>query len=105
MKIFERQFYKHLNESNMAAAGGVFGDAGSMGFGGAVTPSTDFYAPGDARIPTGGKKKNKFEPCGHCTTKSKCKKAGKCLGQSVKEKNGSIQPLIPMQRRPFNTSM
>ena len=106
MKLFETIFYKHLNETNMSGAGGVFGDTGSMGFGGAVTPATDFYAPGDNRIPKGGAKKGSgFKPCDHCKTKSKCRKAGKCLGQNMKEKNGSIQPLIPMQRRPLSNTM
>jgi hypothetical protein len=39
-----------LREVNAAGAGGVFGDAPSMGHGGAVGNS-DFYAPGDSRIP------------------------------------------------------
>lgn len=40
-----------LKEENTAGAGGVFGDAPSMGYGGAVG-NTDFYAPGDTRIPS-----------------------------------------------------
>ena len=50
-----------LKEDNTAGAGGVFGTAPSMGHGGDVG-NTDFYAPGDMRIPSplGAKKvKNK----------------------------------------------
>jgi len=36
---------------NTAGAGGVFGNTASMGHGGAITPATDFYATGDARLP------------------------------------------------------
>ena len=91
MKIFESLFRKHLQEDNMAGAGGVFGDAGSMGHGGAITPAQDFYAPGDMRLPKGGKKDAKP------TTNTKKKKRSK--------RNGSIEVLIPTQRRPFNTEM
>ena len=91
MKLFETRFFIHLNEDNMAGAGGVFGDAPSMGHGGAVTPVADFYAPGDSRIPAGGKKK------AIASGKSKKKKKTK--------KDGSIEVLIPTQRRPFNTDM
>lgn len=41
---------KTLLEDNAAGGGGVFGDAPSMGHGGAVGNS-DFYAPGTAIIP------------------------------------------------------
>lgn len=49
-----------MKEENTAGAGGVFGDAPSMGHGGEVG-NTDFYAPGDSRIPSilGGKKTKK----------------------------------------------
>lgn len=43
-------FKKFLKEMNAAGAGGVFGVGSSGEFGGAVG-NTDFYAPGDARIP------------------------------------------------------
>jgi hypothetical protein len=45
---------------NAAGAGGVFGDAPSMGHGGDFGNS-DFYAPGDARIPValGARRKGK----------------------------------------------
>lgn len=90
MKLFEKQFIKHLTENNAAGAGGVFGDAGSMGFGGAIH-SSDFYAPGDMRTPLGGKK-------GPKKTRKKQKK-------SLKPRDGSIQPLIPIQSRPLNSQM
>jgi len=49
-----------MREDNTAGAGGVFGDAPSMGHGGDFG-NTDFYAPGDMRIPValGGKVKIK----------------------------------------------
>ena len=49
-----------MQEDNTAGAGGVFGDAPSMGHGGEVG-NTDFYAPGDMRIPValGSKVKGK----------------------------------------------
>ena len=43
-------FKEYVNEMNTAGSGGVFGNAPSMGHGGAVGNS-DFYAPGDTRIP------------------------------------------------------
>ena len=89
--LFKRAFVAALQESNAAGAGGGFGDAGSMGFGGAVTPAEDFYAPGDTRIPMGGKKKEK--------KREKKKQSGK------KRRDGSISPLIPMQSRPLTRSM
>jgi hypothetical protein len=48
--LLENQESWCLNE-NSAGAGGVFGSAGSMGHGGSMTPATDFYASGDARLP------------------------------------------------------
>ncbi len=89
MKLFEIAFLR-LIENNAAGAGGVFGDAPSMGHGGADTPATDFYAPGDMRTPKGGKKSSYKKP------KHKKKKT---------KKDGSLEVLIPTQRRPFNTSM
>ncbi len=55
MKTF-KQFVK---EDMTAGIGGVFGTAPSMDHGGAVGNS-DFYAPGDARVPTAlGARKDK----------------------------------------------
>lgn len=90
MKLFEQAFYKSLAENNAAGAGGVFGDAGSMGHGGALSPMTDFYAPGDARNVFGLGVKSK-----------KSKKKNK---KDKKDKN-HIQPLMPMQRRNLNRQM
>jgi len=84
VKVFERLFVKSLQEDNSAGAGGVFGDAPSMGHGGAVGNS-DFYNTGSAIIPQGPKKKKKEK--------------------SKNKKNGEIEELIPIQRRPFNTQM
>lgn len=55
-----KSFKEFILEINAAGAGGVFGTASSMDHGGAVG-NTDFYAPGDARIPTalGAKKVGK----------------------------------------------
>lgn len=49
-----------IEEDNMAGAGGVFGNAASMGHGGAVG-NKDFYAPGDSRVakPIGAKRKKR----------------------------------------------
>lgn len=88
MKSFEKIFYTKLLEDMSAGAGGVFGDAPSMGHGGDFG-NTDFYASGDARIPKGGKKKQK-----------KKKKNSK-----KKKHDGSIEPLVPIQRRFLGSSM
>jgi hypothetical protein len=40
---------KLYSEDMTSGAGGVFGDAGSMEYGGQVPGGSDFYAPGDAR--------------------------------------------------------
>lgn len=76
MKLFEKLFYTKLVEDMAAGAGGVFGSAPSMGHGGDVG-NTDFYAPGDARIVKGGKKKHKKK----------------------KKHDGSIEPLTPTLSR------
>ena len=81
MNFFEKRFKQLLDEDMTAGTGGVFGDAPSMGHGGAVG-NTDFYATGDMRIPTGGKKKKKR------TNKKKTKDVG-------------VNMLIPTQRRPL----
>lgn len=91
MKLYEKAFLQQLTE-NSAGAGGVFGGGTaqgfeSMGHGGAITPATDFYAHDDARTPMPGKKKKKNKQ------------------KNMKKKDGSIQTLIPLQRRPFNTPM
>ena len=51
--LLENQEQWCLTEAsnNTAGGGGVFGNAGSMGFGGAMTPAGDNYASGDARLP------------------------------------------------------
>lgn len=76
MKSFEKIFYNKLLESMAAGAGGVFGDTGSMGHGGDLG-NTDFYAPGDARIVKGGRKKHKKK----------------------NKHDGSIEPLTPTLSR------
>jgi len=45
-----KTFKQYITELNTAGAGGVFGNTTSMSHGGDVGNS-DFYAPGDARIP------------------------------------------------------
>jgi hypothetical protein len=82
MKFFEKRFKQLLDEDMTAGAGGVFGDAPSMGHGGAVG-NTDFYAPGDMRIPKGGKKK------------ARKKKKNK------KTRDVGVDMLIQTQRRPL----
>lgn len=91
MDYFEKAFYRSLQEDNAAGAGGVFGDAGSMGYGGALTPAGDFYASGDARNIFGGVATDK-------------KKGGKKKKKKQDKKN-HLQPLMPMQRRNLNNSM
>ena len=50
--LLENQESWCLKENSAGGgAGGVFGSAGSMGQGGAMTPAQDFYATGDARLP------------------------------------------------------
>lgn len=88
MGLFKKAFFSHLDESNTAAAGGVFGDTDSMGHGGALYAS-DFYAPGDHRTPTGPKKQNK-------------KKKKK---ESKKNKNGAIEPFMPTQKRILHNNL
>lgn len=85
--IFAIKFNKLLAEDMFAGAGGVFGDADSMGHGGAIE-MTDFYATGDNRLPRGGKKKKK-------QTKSKSKQ----------NKDVGVNMLTPVQRRPLHNSM
>ena len=51
--LLENQESWCLKENNVAAPGGVFGSSlqGGAGQGGALTPASDFYAGGDARLP------------------------------------------------------
>ena len=51
--LLENQESWCLKENNVAAPGGVFGAnlQGGAGQGGALTPASDFYAGGDARLP------------------------------------------------------
>jgi len=86
MKLFEKEFYKQLEEDMISGAGGVFGDTDSMGHGGAVG-NTDFYAKDDNRWPTGGDDKKKKKTKG---------KQGKNVGVNL---------LVPVQRRPLGKSM
>jgi len=85
MKLFEKAFTRKLTEDNLAGAGGVFGDAESMGHGGAIG-NTDFYAKGDNRIPTGGGKKEDDE-------------------KEDTKKDVGVNMLMPVQRRPLGKSM
>lgn len=91
-RYYAARFKRMLIEDMTAGAGGAFGDTGSMGFGGAIG-NTDFYAPGDMRIPTPGKK----------TRKSK--KPKKKERKNNKSENVGSNLLIPMQRRPLTKSL
>ena len=91
MKLFEKIFYKKLKEMNVAGAGGVFGDAPSMGHGGAVG-NTDFYNSNSTIIPTGPGKSSESK-------KDKKKK------KKNKSKEVGVNMLLPVQRRPLNRSM
>ena len=86
MKLFEKAFYQQLKEDMTAGAGGVFGDADSMGHGGAVG-NTDFFAKGDNRWPTGGPEEKK-----------------KKKRKDKQSKNVGVNLLMPVQRRPLNRS-
>ena len=62
MSLFNKYFTKLIEEEigmTSAGAGGVFGAGGEQG--GMFPGGSDFYAPGDARIPNllGSKKKRK----------------------------------------------
>ena len=50
MNLFRELFLKCLEEDIAAGDGGAFGGGDSFGHGGAFG-NTDFYAPGDSRIP------------------------------------------------------
>ena len=70
---FERIFFKIIKEDNIAGTGGSLGTGSGFDPGEGEIGSSDWYAPGDARIPkllgkgkvqtrkgsTGGKKKKK----------------------------------------------
>ena len=50
--IFKKYFNKHLMaEFNVASAGGAFGGNTDIGSHGGAVGNSDWYAPGDARIP------------------------------------------------------
>ena len=48
---FERLFFKMLKEQNIAGAGGALGTGDGFDPGAGEIGSSDWYAPGDARIP------------------------------------------------------
>ena len=80
--LFEKVFYNILNEDMAAGDGGVFGSGSTTGQGGAFGNS-DFYAPGDNRMPkilgTSKKKPKKRK-------KKKKKKASKKTKRKTKKK-------------------
>lgn len=86
MKLFEKRFKQLLDEDMTAGAGGVFGDAPSMGHGGAIG-NTDFHATDDMRIPRGGKKKSRKKK------------------KSKKSRDVGVDMLIQTQRRPLIKGM
>lgn len=91
-RYYAARFKRMLIEDMTSGTGGAFGDAGSMGFGGAVG-NTDFYAPGDMRIPTPGKEMRKS------------KKSKKKSHKNNKSENVGSNLLIPMQRRPLTKGL
>lgn len=91
-RYYAARFNRMLIEDMTSGTGGAFGDAGSMGFGGAVG-NTDFYAPGDMRIPTPGKKMRK------------AKKSKKKSHKNNKSEDVGSNLLIPMQRRPLTKGL
>ena len=98
---YKALFYKLLDEDMTAGAGGVFGNTSSMGHGGAID-SSDFYASGDTRIPTGPAKGSRtmWKDSGEQgPSKKKKKKKAKI------SKENNIKTLIPIQRRPLTKDM
>ena len=90
MTEFNKLYNELLTELNIAGDGGVFGSADSMGHGGSLTPSSDFYAPGDARNIFGGVKRKK----------KRKKRARKKHKKKRIKKEDTIAPTIgPVQTR------
>ena len=97
---FKALFYELLAEDMTAGAGGVFGDADSLGHGGAIDKS-DFYATGDTRIPQGpgvGSRSTWKDSGEQGPSPKKKRKKGT-------DKGNSIKTLIPVQRRPLTKDM
>jgi hypothetical protein len=94
--LFEKVFYNLLHEDMSAGAGGVFGGGSSMGHGGAVGNS-DFYAPGDARLPTilGSKKKRRKSK----KKRKKTRKSKKKMEEDIVIPKTGIDTSV-VQRRP-----
>lgn len=89
MSLFKKIFEKVIAEDNVAGDGGAFGDTGSNG--GAVPAGTDFYAPGDARVP------------GILGSKPRKKKRKKGKRRKNRKKNKHEQ--VHMQRRNLSKSL
>ena len=102
--LFEKVFYNILNETMGAGDGGVFGSSTGMGHGGNVG-SSDFYAPGDARMPKilGSSKKKKRKTAKK--RKKKGKKGKKMEEDSIQQTGGPVslggRSAISFQRRSF----
>jgi hypothetical protein len=84
MSRFKAHFIRHLGETNASAD--VFGDI--TGAAAAWPFDSDFYATGDTRLPTGGRKGKKDR---ETNTKNKSKFVH--------------YELIPLQRRNLNSTM
>ncbi len=102
--LFEKVFYNILNETMGAGDGGVFGTSSGMGHGGDVG-SSDFYAPGDARLPKiiGSSKRKKRKSSKK--RKKKSKKSKKMEEDSIQQAGGPVslggRAAISVQRRSF----
>ena len=93
MSLFKKIFEKIIAEDNVAGDGGAFGATGSNG--GAYPAGTDFYAPGDARIPN---------VLGSKPGKRKKKKRNK-KGKKKRNKKVSKLEQVHIQRRNLNKSL
>jgi hypothetical protein len=93
MSLFKKIFEKVIAEDNVAGDGGAFGATGSNG--GAYPAGTDFYAPGDARIPN---------VLGSKPGKRKKKRKVKNRKKS-KKKRVSKHEQVHIQRRNLNRSL
>jgi len=108
MTSFEKRFINQVNEDVTAGAGGAFGDASSMSHGGDVPGGTDFYAPGDHRIPKalGAKsvsKKKKSKKKKSCkSNQTRNRSTGRCKSKKkTKLVKASNMTQVPFVQRDF----
>ena len=103
--LFEKVFYNLLHEDMSAGAGGVFGGGSSMGHVGRFG-TNDFYAPGDARLPTilGSKKKKRKSTKKKKKKRKSTKKKKKKMEEDIVSPKTGIDTSV-VQRRPAVSRM